>query len=164
MNHIKICMIGDYGVGKSSLLRQFVDEFFSEEYVTTIGLNVLTKELELSSGAKVRMVLCDIAGINDLTPLNADYIKGANGYFLVGDSTRSETIDHLFTTQKKIEKSIGEKPFIVLLNKTDLKERCEINKETINKLNQHKYRTVLTSALTGRGVEDSFLWMAERLT
>ncbi len=159
----KLCIIGDFAVGKTSLISQFVHNEFSEKYVTTVGLKIDTKIVTTQSGEQVKMILWDIEGSSSLTKIKSNYIKGADGFLLVGDSTRSETVDHLYSLRTEVEAIIGTKPFITLINKIDLVNQLAISQETYAKMKKNGFKPKKTSAKSGEGVEESFLQLAEAL-
>ncbi len=160
----KICIIGDYGVGKTSLLHQFKHEQFSNNYRTTIGIKIDTSFLTLTSGEKVRLVIWDLEGCSTITETNKSYLKGADGYLLVGDATRMSTIDTLITLDKEISSVLVNKPKMVLLNKFDLKDKREISRETIVELNNEGLQPIVSSAKNGTGVENAFHGLVGKLT
>src|ERR1700733_1854956 len=80
----KVCMVGQFGVGKTSLVRRFVDSIFDERYLTTIGVKIDRKDVTVGSDS-VTLMLWDLAGEDDLAQLNDSHLRGASGYILVGD-------------------------------------------------------------------------------
>ena len=87
----KICLIGDFAVGKTSLVKRYVDQVFSEDYTTTVGVSIVTKEVQLDRDSMVKLIIWDIAGADKLTTVSHAYLQGANGYVLVADGTRRQT-------------------------------------------------------------------------
>lgn len=158
----KICMVGAFAVGKTSLVKRFVESIFSEKYLTTVGVKVDKKSVRLGD-REVDLLLWDIAGEDDTQPLQLVYLRGAAGYLLVADGTRSSTLDKALVLQKNIEKTIGEKPFLVTLNKSDLTEEWDIPEGRIDELRKAGWETLKTSAKTGVGVEEAFLMLAEKI-
>ena len=75
----KICMLGDFGVGKTSLVARFVRNTFSDSYLTTVGVKVDSKEVALANGQTQKLVVWDIAGKSALDALNLSYLRGASG-------------------------------------------------------------------------------------
>jgi small GTP-binding protein len=157
----KICMIGDFGVGKTSLVARFVRQTFSEKYLTTVGVKIDTKLVKLPDGREVKLVLWDIAGNNALTTTTASYLRGAAGFLLVVDGTRSPTWDSALKLHEDIIKQLGEKPFVVmLLNKADLDNQWEMDEQFIEERKQQGWRVLSTSAKTGMNVEEAFIELA----
>jgi small GTP-binding protein len=158
----KICMLGAFAVGKTSLVSRFVKSIFSEKYLTTVGVKIEKKALTVGH-QDVSLMLWDLAGEDEFLQVRMSYVRGLAGYFLVADGTRRNTLDTMMSLQQRVEESIGQVPFIVLLNKVDLRERWEVDDTAINELTQKGWLVVLTSARTGAGVEDAFLVLTKRM-
>ena len=156
----KICMIGATGVGKTSLVRQFVKSIFSEKYHSTIGVKVDKKVIRLEEN-EVTMMLWDLQGEDDEFKIRPSFLRGASGYILVIDQTRYETLEVANLIQKMIETEFGEIPFYVLFNKNDLVDEIEISKEQMNSFVEDSDRIMRTSAKTGENVEKAFHQLAE---
>src|SRR5580704_2470450 len=88
----KICMFGYYGVGKTSLVSQFVSHLFADKYQTTVGVKIDKKVVEVE-GRAVTLMLWDVAGEEDDAPVNLNHARGASGYLLVVDGRRRKTLD-----------------------------------------------------------------------
>src|SRR3984885_13254997 len=88
----KVCMLGGFGVGKTSLVRRYVQTIFSDTYLTTIGVKIEKKTVNVGS-ASVALILWDIAGEDEVKTIRTSYLRGAAGYFLVVDVTRGETLE-----------------------------------------------------------------------
>jgi len=111
----KIVMVGDFGVGKTSLVKRFVENSFSEEYLSTIGVSISKKNLQNST-----IMLWDIEGHTEFKPIFKQYLLGAKGFIVVADITRKNTIESI---QKHIELCHGvvkDAPICIALNKSDL--------------------------------------------
>jgi len=158
----KICMLGAFAVGKTSLVSRFVKSIFSEKYLTTVGVKIEKKLLSVRD-QEVSLMLWDLAGEDEFLQVRMSYVRGSSGYFLVADGTRRNTLDTMMSLQQRVEESIGQVPFIVLLNKVDLREQWEINDAAINELTQKGWPVALTSARTGAGVEDAFLVLTKKM-
>lgn len=156
----KICMIGDFSVGKTSLIARFVRQTFSDKYLTTVGVKIDTKVVNLADGREVKLVLWDIEGNDKLTTTTTSYLRGAAGYFLVVDGTRRQTWESAVNLQQSVATQIGEKPFILLLNKADLREQWEIGKKLVEQQLQCGWHIIHTSAKVGKGVEEAFSRLA----
>jgi small GTP-binding protein len=158
----KICMLGAFAVGKTSLVSRFVKSIFSEKYLTTVGVKIEKKLLTVGD-QDVSLMLWDLAGEDEFLQVRMSYVRGSSGYFLVADGMRRTTLDTMRSLQQRVEESIGQVPFIVLLNKVDLREQWEVDDAAINELTQKGWPVVLTSARTGVGVEDAFLVLTKRM-
>ncbi len=159
----KICMIGDFSVGKTSSVARFVKQSFSEKYLTTVGVKIDTKMVELPNQEQVKLILWDIAGNNALTTATASYLRGAAGYLLVVDGTRLPTWHSAVNLQNMVQEQIGEKPFLALLNKADLVNQWELTQEELNPQLQQGWKMIKTSAKTGLGIEKAFSYLAEQM-
>ena len=156
----KVCKIEAPGVGKTSLVRQFVESFFSEKYQSTIGVKVDKKVVRLGK-REVTVMLWDIQGEDDEFKIRPSFLRGASGYMLVVDLTRGETLETAKRIQLMIEDEIGAVPFQIIFNKNDLKDEFEIDDSWIIEFAGEK--VLRTSAKTGDGVEDAFLGMAKKM-
>jgi len=158
----KICMLGAFGVGKTSLVRRYVQSLFSDAYLTTVGVKIDKKTVSVGNET-VTLLLWDIAGEDDVSPIRMSYLRGAAGYLLVADGTRAETLGIASSIQSRVKAEIGAVPFLVLLNKADLQESWEIDREAMDGLEQAGWSIVRTSAKTGAGVEEVFEELAKRM-
>jgi small GTP-binding protein len=149
-------MIGDFSVGKTSLVARYVRQSFSDKYLTTVGVKIDTKSVTLPDQREAKLVLWDIAGADRLTSASMSYLRGAAGYLLVIDGTRRPTWDAALQLRQEVTKQIGEKPYILLLNKADLVEQWEINEDLISSERENGASILKTSAKLGSGVEDAF--------
>jgi small GTP-binding protein len=156
----KICMIGDFSVGKTSLVSRFVKQAFSDKYLTTVGVKIDTKMVAISAEKNVKLILWDIAGNDGLTTTTTSYLRGAAGYLLVVDGTRRPTWNSALNLQQAVAAEIGEKPFILLLNKADLINEWELDTALIETQRAKGWTILMTSAKTGDHVEESFLHLA----
>jgi small GTP-binding protein len=153
-------VLGAFGVGKTSLVRRYVESFFSDAYLTTVGVKLSKKVLEVS-GQSLTLLLWDVAGEDDTTQIRMSYLRGAAAYFLVADGTRPETLDVARFIQARITAEVGELPYLVILNKADLQAEWGLP-ETIEGL-AGAVSVIRASAKTGDGVEQSFQELAQRL-
>lgn len=156
----KICLVGDFGVGKTSLINRYVNNEFGEEYLTTVGVKLDTKLLETKDNTEVKLIIWDIAGSDSITPAKRSYIDGASGYIAVYDLTRPKTLQALKNIQETVEEMLGEVPFIVAANKNDLED---VAGDADGNLLEKSSMFLRTSALTGAGVEAAFETLAQAI-
>jgi len=156
----KICMLGAFSVGKTSLVQQFVKSIFSDKYLTTVGVKIDKKAITVKE-TEVELLLWDIYGEDEFQKVNTSYLRGASGYFLVVDGTRGNTVDTAFKLQKRAEETVGKIPFILLFNKADIENEWEIAADSLENLSKEGFRVMKTSAKTGLGVEEAFLLLTE---
>ncbi len=90
----KICMVGVFATGKTSLVQQFIYSKFSEKYHSTVGVKIDRKEVILA-GTQVNLLLWDLAGQDKFQTVQGSYLRGSSGIFFVVDGTRRETLDEL---------------------------------------------------------------------
>jgi len=158
----KICMIGSFSVGKTSLIERYVRSIFSDQYLTTIGVKISKKEL-VAKGQNVSLVLWDMEGKDDYSNINLSHLRGAMGLFLVADGLRRETLDEACALQSVVDALVGGIPRILLINKADLTERWEVTDDDITRLQQQGFGIMKTSAKTGHGVDAAFLALTEAM-
>jgi len=158
----KIALVGAPGVGKTSLVRRFVESLFDDRYLTTIGVKVDKKDMHVG-GVPLRLMLWDIAGAEDGF-IPSSYIRGAAGYLLVIDGTRPESVQPALDIVAQIDRDIGVLPAVAVLNKCDLADAWGLSSSGLAPIDARGTAVVRTSAKTGEGVEDAFLALASRLT
>lgn len=157
----KVCVLGAFGVGKTSLVRRYVESMFSETYLTTVGVKVDKKTLTVGTDP-ITLVLWDIAGQDDTTAIRMSYVRGAAGYFLVADGTRRETLDVCHSIRARVAAEVGPIPYLLLLNKADLETEWEL--ADLQAGGEPDAAAVIrTSAKTGEGVEEAFQELAKRI-
>lgn len=152
---VKLCMVGAYAVGKTSLVERFVHSIYSERYHTTIGVKIDTKEVETRDGTAT-CVIWDIAGEDEFYTVRSSYLRGMRGYLLVVDGTRRLTVDVAQGIHDRITTAFGPVPFVLLANKTDLQDAWELREDDLDALASEALAVLETSALTGACVEDAF--------
>jgi len=121
----KICMLGSFGVGKTSLTARFVRSQYEDKYHTTVGVKVDKKVVNID-GQEVTLMLWDMAGEEENLPIKLNYVKDAAGYLLVVDGSRRKTFEVALSIQERVATNVGELPFVVALNKADQKETWEV--------------------------------------
>jgi small GTP-binding protein len=158
----KICMLGGFGVGKTSLVSRFVTSIFSDAYLTTVGVKIDKKKVSIDA-AEMTLMLWDIYGQDEFQTVRDSYLRGASGYLLVADGTRHATLETAAALQRQAESVIGRVPFLLLLNKADLDREWQVDERALVKLIDQGWRVVKTSAKTGEGVEDAFTTLAREM-
>jgi small GTP-binding protein len=156
----KICLLGEFAVGKTSLVRRFVYDLFDERYMSTIGVKVSRKTIVLPREQEVvelSMMLWDLAGSQEFSRVRASYLRGAAGAVLVCDVTRPETLEHLLSCARDaLDASPGIR-LAMAANKCDLVNQRRITEDALSRaaalLDAPCYRT---SAKTGQDVETLF--------
>ncbi len=156
----KVCLLGDFAVGKTSLMRRFVYNRFDDKYISTIGVKVSRKTVTVPREddiAELTIMLWDLAGGEEFDRVRASYIRGAAGAVLVCDLTRPETLEGLNTYISSLHSISPNTQLILAANKRDLISQQQLvlaHVETFAaSLNVPCY---LTSAKTGDDVETLF--------
>jgi small GTP-binding protein len=158
----KICMLGSFAVGKTSLVRRFVESIFSETYHTTVGVKIDKKPVQLD-GKEIDLVLWDLYGNDDFQRIRWSYFQGAAGYLLVADGTRRSTIDKAVELEERVRAEIGPVPFVFVVNKHDLVDDWVFDAEMEARFTAKNWTTLLASAKTGEGVEQAFTQLARKI-
>lgn len=167
MTHVskKICLLGGFAVGKTSLVRRFVHNKFDDKYLSTIGVKVSRKNVTVPrSGELVElsMLLWDLAGSEEFDRMKSSYLRGAAGAVLVCDLTRPETLDNLKRYANGFFKNSPNTQLILAANKSDLIDQQEITESQIeNMARKMQIPYYVTSAKTGDEVESLFKHMGQ---
>jgi len=155
----KIVLLGHFGVGKSSLLRRFVENNFSDNYVVTIGVHIMKKEVTINSD-KVTLIIWDVEGTDDFTKYRPSYLMGASSFIYVFDASRAVTYSDLKYNLSHLKDKYPQVPVHIIGNKVDLVDKDEIMAALKAQDVQHSY---LSSAKTGENVEQLFNDVAAQL-
>lgn len=158
---IKLCLLGDGAVGKTSLVRRFVFDVFDDKYIVSFGTKVSKKFMKIGE-AEVDLLVWDILGQRSHESLHAAYYRGAAGAFAVSDFTRPETMLSLKSWVSNFRSTVGEKPVVILGNKSDLTKKYPLS-ELQSFGSSIGCDVIETSAKTGLNVEKAFLNMGKRL-
>lgn len=158
----KLCMLGDFGVGKTSLVARFVRSTFSAKYLTTVGVKVDSKEIALPGREPLKLVVWDIAGRGALDAPSENYLRGASALLLVADGTREASLASALNLLEQSRRSLPHAAVALVVNKLDLIDRWEVAPATLAEL-RRSLPVFETSALSGDGVEAAFADLAARL-
>lgn len=156
----KICLLGDFAVGKTSLVRQFVEGRFEDKYLSTIGVKVSRKTL-LRADSQLNLLVWDLVGGNEFIRSEAGYLVGAAGALIVCDLTRTATLDALTRYTHQLQAVNPQVCILYVGNKADLTaERAVTNEQLTAVTTQLGGHYLLTSAKTGDNVETAFTHLA----
>ncbi|MEL7357044.1 MAG: Rab family GTPase [Cyanobacteria bacterium J06560_6] len=158
----KICMVGAFATGKTSLVAQFVQGIYSEKYQTTVGVKIDKKLVKLRQ-QPLTMILWDIHGEDEFQNVRMSYLRGAAGYLLVVDGTRRASLETALRLRARVAENIGDIPFLMVMNKCDLQDQWEVTEQDIALLKAKNCELLRTSAKTGFGVERCFHRLAEKI-
>jgi small GTP-binding protein len=160
--HKKICLLGDFAVGKTSLVSRYVDNQFSDEYLSTIGVKISRKRVELAKGA-VQIIIWDLEGRSIFANASNAYLQGASGAIIGGDLTRPDTVCNI---SSHIAAFLAVNPGSVIaiaLNKADLLHELPVAAEQRFGSHEQVIHTEFTSAKTGSGVQELFETLGRNL-
>jgi len=162
----KVAMCGDWAVGKTSLVRRFAEDKFDHNYIPSIGLNVVTKVVDVGGGRRIKLNIFDTGGQERFRPMRRRYYQGSQGVVFVFDLTRADTAVSIESRWlSEVESSLS-RDFerIVLGNKLDLEPQREVSeyagREMAKRIGASYFET---SALLGRNVQEAFRELASRL-
>ncbi len=166
---LKLCLAGDFRVGKTSLMRRFVSNTFDERYITTLGAKVDSKRLQVEdpgapgSRIDVGVQIWDVMGNPGFRELLKDaYFHGVKGMLLICDATRPETMVSLRSWHKSASSIAGDVPAVVLLNKVDLGQAAKVSPPDVERFcSDRGWPWLTTSAKTGENVDLAFTKVAE---
>jgi len=162
----KLILTGDFKVGKTSLIKRFVENLFSESYISTIGVEISKKTVVMDEDTKINFILWDIGGqISSMAPYRHRFYEGASAAFIVIDRTRPNNLESVNKWYKEILDAVSRNiPVVIVGNKSDLQDKLVITEEEIKIVAKELgFHYILTSALTGENVNEAFLYIAYRL-
>jgi small GTP-binding protein len=155
-------MLGATAVGKTSLVRRFVESLFSEKYQATIGVKIDRKLVDLD-GTQVSLLLWDLQGEDDLQKVRMSYLRGAAGLIYVVDGTRPETLATARAIQQSSVEAVGEIPGLLLINKSDLADAWAVDDAQVRDEGPSGLPVFRTSARTGDQVDAAFTELVRRM-
>ncbi|MEM7538456.1 MAG: Rab family GTPase [Chloroflexota bacterium] len=170
----KVCLLGEFAVGKTSLVKRFVYDRFDDDYLSTIGVKVSRKTVTVfapknnsassTQPIELTMMLWDLAGSEAFNQIRTSYTRGAAGAILVCDLTRAETLDSLQQYIKILLRTSPNAKLIIVANKDDLVDEHELTEEDIAQF-AAKFNApyFLSSAKVGDNVDQLFRVLGEKL-
>ena len=164
----KVCLLGEGAVGKTSLVRRFVQDVFNQDYRQTLGTSLLRKEVTMLAPdgrtiVRATMMVWDIIGHRKLHKLSQVYFQGADAGIAVCDLTRRETLDALAQWLRRFQETVGPAPVLLLANKNDVDKPKFGEAEIMDVARQFKAPWLATSARSGTNVEKAFLKVVESI-
>lgn len=163
----KICLLGDFNVGKTSLVRRFVEDTFSDRYLTTVGVKISRKSMTVSTEQdihQVNLLVWDLEGNTKFKSITPSYLKGASGSIIVADLTRTDTLKNLNQHLKLFWQLNPEGGAIIALNKADLLPQEKLER-LLENYGSHRFAGIIdiyvTSAKTGDNVAEIFDKLAQ---
>jgi small GTP-binding protein len=158
----KVVVIGDPAVGKTSLIKRFVQDVFDDRYLNTIGAKVMKKELGVNRPdtgeiVDLKLILWDIAGQETFETVKKAYYRGASGAIVVCDMTRKETMEHMHKWIENLFDVSEVVPMIIICNKSDLAEDAQFDSSTVEgEYAPYGAPVFTTSAKADENVEQAF--------
>lgn len=162
MRKAKICLLGAFATGKTSLTRRFVDGLFQERYLTTVGVKIDQRDVEVD-GDPLRLIVWDINGEDEFVRVHESYLRGASACMLVVDGTRAWTLAVALDLRQRALAALGPVPMALVLNKTDLEAEWEVRPDRLPDFGPD-CPVLRTSAKDDLGVGEAFLALARRLS
>ncbi|MHA1520472.1 MAG: Rab family GTPase [Promethearchaeota archaeon] len=158
---LKIVLLGEGNVGKTSLVYRYIENRFSQDFKSTLGVNLLKKKVALEdefAGKSASVQIWDLGGQSAYRKLRKLYLEGSQGALVVFDVTSQQSFDALEDwIQSLIEIRGNDVPMIIIGNKIDLaSERVVTDEAAIEYGKKYNTDVIFTSAATGEKVEDSF--------
>jgi small GTP-binding protein len=157
----KVCLLGDFAVGKTSLIRRYVEGRFDDRYLSTIGVKISRKALQRAD-YELNLLIWDLAGGDEIDKLSRRYLLGAVGAILVCDLTRPESLAIINEYVSVMHEVDGEAALVLAANKADLEAERAVDDDTLAALAEELSMPWLsTSAKSGQGVEEAFELLAK---
>lgn len=155
----KICVLGPTGVGKTSLIKQYVEGIFSEKYLTSIGVKIDKKIIE-SSYTPLQLMIWDLEGIDKYCGFNPRYLRGAAALIIVIDQSRFSSLSEAMEIVGLCKKEV-DIPMVLAVNKSDLPASINWDDGVLQMHCKNFSNVYFTSAKTGQDVEKIFSAVAQ---
>lgn len=160
---IKICLLGEAKVGKTTLVYRFIENKFRTDFRSTLGVNLLKKTVKIGDSTVVTQIW-DLGGQEPFKKLRKLYLEGAEGALLLFDVTNQQSFTKLGEWISSFREVHGDKPVVLIGNKIDLKENIIIDQTQAERYaSENNMNLVLTSAKTGENVEKAFIDLLKRI-
>lgn len=157
----KVCLLGDFAVGKTSLIRRYVEGRFDDKYLTTVGV-VVSRKAIIRADLALHLLIWDLAGGRDFSQSN--YLLGAAGALIACDLTRAATLAAFQEYAAQVRQVSPQVSIVLIANKSDLSEERAISDEQLSSVAQQlNLPVLLTSAKTGDNIESAFSTLADVL-
>ena len=161
---IKIVLLGEANVGKTSLVYRYIENKFRENYKSTLGVNLLKKDLAIEGYGDISAQIWDLGGQESFKSLRKLYLEGANGAFAVYDMTSKKTFEKVNDWVRDFRESRDDAPIILIGNKSDLERQIKITeRESKEYANTNNLGMIITSAKTGQNVEEAFIELTKKI-
>ncbi len=161
---IKITLLGEKNVGKTSLVYRFIENKFRENYKATLGVNLLKKDMDIGGYGGVSAQIWDLGGQESFKSLRSLYLEGANGALVIFDMTDTNSFERLDEWIQDFRSARGDAPIILIGNKSDLKNQIKITEKEASEFTKtNTMELIITSAKTGENVENAFIQLTKTI-
>ena len=161
---VKLLLVGDSGVGKTSMLLRFSDNSYQERFVSTIGVDFRCKNIH-HEGKNVRLQIWDTAGQDKFQSITSGYYRGAEGVLLVFDITRPLTFERIRYWREQVkDKILREVPILLVGNKVDLSVEREISYKDAEELAESMGISYMEcSSKMNEGIDEVFVELIDKI-
>ena len=161
---LKICVLGEANVGKTSLVYRFIEKKFRGNYKSTLGVNLLKKDLNIKEYGDVSAQIWDLGGQESFRTLRKLYLEGSNGALVIYDCTKRSSYDKLEDWILDFKEARGDEPLLLLGNKSDLTNTIKVQEsEGVELAKRFNMKFIPTSAKTGTNVENAFMEIIKKI-
>lgn len=164
----KVVVVGDYGVGKTTLISRFVENKFRSNYIPTLGVQISKQSFDIN-GSHIDLMIWDIAGQESFIKVRQRFYQESEGFFIVFDTTRKSSLEHIGRWYREVLEFTGTKvtPCILIGNKIDLNNETVVDDDEIISMlidnDMFVEMIIKTSAKTGKNVDDAFQTLGETI-
>jgi len=161
---MKVVVVGNGAVGKSSMIQRYCKNVFTKEYKKTIGVDFLEKLISLDDGTEIRLMLWDTAGQEEFNAITKSYYRGAQACVLAFSTTDRPSFEKVEIWKSKLEEQVDSNiPLVLVQNKIDLLDQAVVNKEEADELAKKlKLRFYRTSVKEDLNINEVFKYLAEK--
>ena len=153
--NIKLILVGDSNVGKTTLLNSYIDNNCSEDVAPTVGLEKKVKTIDIN-GLKTKLQIWDTAGQEKFNSLTQQYFRNADGILMIFDLTNTDTFSHIKKLYEKSNDISHKSKKILIGNKSDMKDKIKVKKNDIDAFTKKKIKYIEASAKDNINVEEAF--------
>ncbi|MHA1310586.1 MAG: Rab family GTPase [Candidatus Helarchaeota archaeon] len=158
----KVVVIGDAAVGKTSIIRKYSLNQFSENYKMTVGADFNVKVVKFKDLGEVSLTIWDFGGQEKFEEIRRYYYYGAHAAIIVFDITNRDSFNNIKKWLTDLQSEVGNIPYLILANKSDLQDDRQVSKSEIDQLSDDlKIKIFDTSAKTGDNIEKAFYEIAK---
>jgi len=157
-------LLGEANVGKTSLVYRFIENKFRGNYKSTLGVNLLKKDMNIKEFGDVSTQLWDLGGQESFRSLRKLYLEGANGALVIYDCTKRSSYEKLEDWILDFKEARGNEPILLIGNKTDLTDAIKVQEsEGVELAKRFNMEFMPTSAKTGSNVESAFMEIIKKI-